>query len=1136
MTSIAQRCRVLLYSVDPPGLNAFEVFDPESFSTIPAINDSLIIIESDGSIGPGLATSWKRLSPTTWELELRSGVEFHDGTPFNADDVAATFRAHREPTPSALGGGILSTIKDVRRTSSHRVVIETQMPDALFLRRLHWSVIYSRRILENGGRHAVSAEPNGTGAYRLERWDRGTEIVLRRNPKHWANKAAIDEIVLPIVRQKEWYDRLVHGRADIAWNLDSVDAVRLRKHSDIYVESAPAAISQWFLLANRGPLKNDSVRRALNLAIYRPMLVSIAEHGMGAPQTSVGTPEQVGFAPDLLPYAYDPEKARALLSEAGLDELTLKGVVCETSTTLFLAVREFLARVGVHLDGEVVPRSEVISQIVGPHLRGEGRYQGDFAVLPVDNPVVDSLFHQFIFLFSRGPFSLMEDPEFDQHFLSSASDTNDSTEARQALERYSADRALLLYTVRQYAHYAGRNGFRTELPVSGHFNYTSFLNLHQVDEARTVVRKTTIPPCEGLEVEDVKNLVEGTGHLGTFYLPRGTDFCTPQVKRVWQNILASEARWWVQTHPLMEELVHQSEARMHLTNVLGSTHRIGIIGVRDDGRELFRNEGYNRLIHPTSQGSPLSIFDVPANPGWKEVTASVQESGSWAGVVILPKQLESASTRFHLTVTRATDSGGLAIGYTLVFSDFSGEEERIRSKAIRTILDHVPYGLFRIDAEGCVLDGYSDACDKFFTRSGEAIRGERLDVLLGLGERAGQHLLVCIQQVFEDTLPEEVAIGQIPQYVQQSGREFKLTAAVIREGKNAITSILFTIEDVTPLVAARKDAEFAHSLLNILHFRTWFTSYVRGFSSDLRTTMATLDTAEGQRSGRGLLHTAKGVLSQFGLREYALKIHSIEESEQLRPEHYQLLNQLLEKFLSDNHAVLRISLEDDDPEYPVRKSTLDGLLATIMKEASLEELRTKAEKLITAMESLSVGGFLGPVRDAVAQQAERRGKKIRLEVEGENLSVSTNLLPLFGVLPHLTRNAVDHGIELPSDRAGKGEIGTIRIQVRLDEDVTHVVVEDDGAGIDTERLLARAIERGQVSAEAAARMPEDERLALVFCPGLSSIDSVTETSGRGVGASAVHAVVSELGGRIAVTSQRGLGSCFRIEIPKRYGS
>jgi len=129
-------------------------------------------------------------------------------------------------------------------------------------------------------------------------------------------------------------------------------------------------------------------------------------------------------------------------------------------------------------------------------------------------------------------------------------------------------------------------------------------------------------------------------------------------------------------------------------------------------------------------------------------------------------------------------------------------------------------------------------------------------------------------------------------------------------------------------------------------------------------------------------------------------------------------------------------------------------------------------------------------------------------------------------LEHMLRNAVDHGIEKPERRRAVGKEDSGRIDLRLSREGGDVVIEisDDGAGIDVERVRAKAIERGLMAADADLR--EDEISQFVLAPGFSTAASVTQISGRGVGMDVVHSEVKQLGGSISILSQPGKGTRF----------
>ncbi len=159
-------------------------------------------------------------------------------------------------------------------------------------------------------------------------------------------------------------------------------------------------------------------------------------------------------------------------------------------------------------------------------------------------------------------------------------------------------------------------------------------------------------------------------------------------------------------------------------------------------------------------------------------------------------------------------------------------------------------------------------------------------------------------------------------------------------------------------------------------------------------------------------------------------------------------------------------------------------------------------------------------------------KRIRLEVHGESTEIDKTVVErLSEPLTHLIRNSIDHGIEPTEARlaAGKDPVGRLRLSA--EQRGSHVVIElsDDGGGINRERVLKKAIERGLVAAD--AQLSDEEIDGLIFLPGFSTADAVTSISGRGVGMDAVRATIAEMGGQVGLVSRPGKGSTFSLHLP-----
>ncbi len=194
--------------------------------------------------------------------------------------------------------------------------------------------------------------------------------------------------------------------------------------------------------------------------------------------------------------------------------------------------------------------------------------------------------------------------------------------------------------------------------------------------------------------------------------------------------------------------------------------------------------------------------------------------------------------------------------------------------------------------------------------------------------------------------------------------------------------------------------------------------------------------------------------------------------------------------------------------------------------------RLHQEVIVSRMRPLADGirGFPRLVRDL----ARTLGKQVRFEVRGEQTGVDRDILDkLEAPLSHLVRNAIDHGLEPPAERAaaGKPETGEIRLEARHRAGMLHITLTDDGRGIDTERLRAKAIARGLVAKQVADQLTELELLEFLFLPGFSTKDQVTEISGRGVGLDVVQSLVKAVGGSVRVATQPGRQTVFTLQLP-----
>lgn len=181
-----------------------------------------------------------------------------------------------------------------------------------------------------------------------------------------------------------------------------------------------------------------------------------------------------------------------------------------------------------------------------------------------------------------------------------------------------------------------------------------------------------------------------------------------------------------------------------------------------------------------------------------------------------------------------------------------------------------------------------------------------------------------------------------------------------------------------------------------------------------------------------------------------------------------------------------------------------------------------------------IGHLWGRLPRIVRDLAHAKGKQVQLELQGRDTELDRTLLEAIkDPLTHLVRNAVDHGIELPNDRVavGKPPMGTVVLKAYHEGGLVNIEISDDGAGIDADRILDKAQRHGLVSSKQARRMTTQQITQLIFLPGLSTAERVTDISGRGVGMDVVKTNIERIGGSVSIDSQPGRGTTLRVKIP-----
>lgn len=235
----------------------------------------------------------------------------------------------------------------------------------------------------------------------------------------------------------------------------------------------------------------------------------------------------------------------------------------------------------------------------------------------------------------------------------------------------------------------------------------------------------------------------------------------------------------------------------------------------------------------------------------------------------------------------------------------------------------------------------------------------------------------------------------------------------------------------------------------------------------------------------------------------------------------QLMNGVSDMVLARNELSRKLRERSADPELDSAFERLSSCVAD-MRDAISKTRMQRVERLFAAIPRM--------VRDL----GRDLGKRIDLTLEGGDVEMDREMVEMVvDPLTHIVRNSIDHGIETPDRRRalGKPEAGRLRLEARQAGNQIVIEISDDGAGIDTDRLIEKAIAAGRMTIESAARLSEEQRVELIFQPGLSTAGKVTAISGRGVGMDVVRANVERIGGTIALDNQRGQGLRITLRVP-----
>jgi len=350
--------------------------------------ENLIATDEVQNLKPGLAESWKAIDDTTWEFKLRKGVKWHDGTPFTADDVIATFkRAPNVPNSPASFAVYVKPVIDIKASDPHTLVMKTAAPHPLLPRDMTAFQIIPKTLVDaktedfNSGKAMI-----GTGPYKFVEYKPGDRVVFARNEAYWGPKPAWSRLQFRMITNSAArVAALLSSDVQVIENVPTADIDRIKSNAQLTVKGAVSTRIIYlhmdtgreknspFVRAKDGkpmeanPLRDARVRRAISKAINRDAIVDRVMEKQALAAGQFLADSFFGTSKKLPPEKYDPDGAKKLLAEAGYPDgfqITLHAPNNRyvNDEKIAQAVAQFLTRVGIDTKLETMPSNIFFSR------------------------------------------------------------------------------------------------------------------------------------------------------------------------------------------------------------------------------------------------------------------------------------------------------------------------------------------------------------------------------------------------------------------------------------------------------------------------------------------------------------------------------------------------------------------------------------------------------------------------------------------------------------------------------------------------------------------------------------------------------------------------------------------------------
>jgi len=374
--------------------------DPQALDDGPerTINDNIfetiLVRDVEGVLHPGLAESLPtQVDPLTWEVKLRAGLTFTNGEALDAEAVAYSINRILDPELKTGQASYIATLAGAKAIDATTVHVTTKEPDPTLSTRLYWIKVVPPAYAQTP---EFASHPIGSGPYKFVSWSRGEQVVIEANPDYWGEKPSIDGVTYRFIPDANTrVAGLMSGEIDLITNVAPDVVEQLPK----FATQQGVELSYMMLNARPGAgvTEDKRVRQALNHAINKEELASAIFLGRAAvADGQLLAPTAFGYDPTIQAFPYDPEKAKALLAEAGAEGATIN-ITSQSGRWLkdrdsVEAIAGYWSAVGLNVNIETYEWSDFLSRIRNPEVRPQVFYASSSNELfDADRPTTQTL-------------------------------------------------------------------------------------------------------------------------------------------------------------------------------------------------------------------------------------------------------------------------------------------------------------------------------------------------------------------------------------------------------------------------------------------------------------------------------------------------------------------------------------------------------------------------------------------------------------------------------------------------------------------------------------------------------------------------------------------------------------------------